>query len=101
MANTVSSSVVYVDATGTISDTENVRLMGVIVTSSAAAGQLILKDQTSGDLKLDVKVKDADDTKQLRFPLAPITFTNGIEVDTVTNVVATLIVRRQGITGGA
>jgi hypothetical protein len=65
------------------------------MTSAAAADEIILKDEDgSGDLKLHLKVRDADDTRTIDLSETPAVFPNGIHVNTITaGMIVTLILK--------
>ena len=88
MAITRSGNMIYVDTTGSAIAEKSVRLAHLIITATAAAS-LILKDPTVTALKLRWDIAAAG-SQEIAFPVPPV-FPNGIEVDTITNCVATLV----------
>lgn len=98
MANVANSNTIYIDATGDIANTRNVRVMAIIFTPDAANDQLILRDQTTTANKLRIRGATAKDSVYLDLSSAPIVFPNGININTITSgAVATLIIKGQGI----
>jgi len=100
MAYVVNSNTIYISPTSSneaIADTRNVAVMYVIITPTSGNAVLTLEDTTTTALKLQVRAATSGDTKYFDFSAAPIVFPTGITVDTLTNCVATLVVRRQGV----
>ena len=89
MANVRNSNTYFIDATGSVT-AKNIKVVGVIFTASGAA-QLIVKDVTTGATKLDLKATAANISQHFILDQSPIVFPNGIDVTTVTNCTATLI----------
>lgn len=99
MANERNSNTVYIDSTGDISDTKNSRVVYVLLTATAANAELVLKDQVTTDNKIDLRLAISGDSKLFRFSDAPLVFPNGINIGTLTNALATLVIRNQGVVG--
>lgn len=97
MANTNQGNTHYVDSTGTLSTRKNVKLLRLIVTSTSTAASLILQDYDASTPvnMLQVDIAADNTTEHLDFSAAPIIFPNGITAGTVTNCVATLVVRSE------
>lgn len=97
MANILNGNTIWIDATGDITDTRNISVVSITLTSSAAGGSITLKDQTTLATKLTLKVAvDEDSPMPYDYSSNPIVFPNGINISAISGVVATLIVRRQG-----
>jgi len=100
VANISNANTVYIDATGDIAETANARLMYVILTATGASGRIVLENQ-GGDTKADLRIVTSGDSITFDFTKAPIVFPTGINIDTLSNAVATLVIRAQGIGGGS
>lgn len=96
MANVVNSNTIYIDSTGDISNTANISVVSITMTTSAAGGSLTLRDQTTGDNKISLKIATDEQSEKFPYEDAPIVFPNGINVNAISGAVATLVVRRQG-----
>lgn len=99
MANESNANTVYIDSIGDISNTRNSRVLYVLLTATAANAELVLKDQVTTDNKADFRVAISGDSKLFRFSDGPLVFPNGINIATLTNALATLVVRSQGVIG--
>lgn len=103
MANIRSGNVWYVDTAHSSSSDDlstSLMVLGVVLTSSAAQGRIVLADAITGQNKLDVRVAAQNgntngDTQNFQF-VTPLMFPNGIKVATLTTAVATLFVRDSG-----
>jgi hypothetical protein len=88
MANTRSGNIWYVDTARASSADDllgNVVVLGMLVTSSAASGQIVLMDAVTGAIKANVRIaaengNSSGDSKFLDFSQFPLSFTNGIKV---------------------
>jgi hypothetical protein len=93
VANTRSGNVYFIDtqyATNEELAVKNLRVVGILVTSSAAGAQLILGD--SSTTKLDLKVPIDEDTLYLDFSETPILFAVSIRPKTLTTCTAMVII---------
>jgi hypothetical protein len=89
MANVLNGNTWYIDATGDLTDSAG-RVHSVIVTPTAANFVLIIKEQASGTpIKFQVRNATAD-TAVINLQ-KPMFFPTGINVDTLTNAVVTLV----------
>lgn len=97
MANTRSANTYYVDtqyATNEELAVTNIAVLGVTVSATAASAQVVLADASSGSpKKLDLRVATSGESKHFDFSESPILFPNGIRPLTLTNAVATVIIR--------
>lgn len=96
MANQRSGNTVYTDTTGDVA-TETIYLIGLILTPTAASAVIVLKDRTNaGNTKMDYRAATSGVSSHLDLTQSPMIFTNGINVATLTNAVATLITSTEG-----
>lgn len=93
MANVRNANTFYVDGTASDLEVKNIRVAYITVTSTAATASLILQDVTTTANKIRVDIASANETVELNFDENPIVFPNGIKPATVTNCVATLVLR--------
>jgi hypothetical protein len=91
MANTLRANTFYIDGTSGTLSRRNARVIGVIVTTSAANAVLAIKDTTVAGTVLSLKVAAAGQSQHFDFSASPIQFPNGIEASTVTNCEAMVI----------
>lgn len=99
MANIRNANTFYVDtvaADTSVSTTgnlvvQNAKVKGVVVTASSANAVIVLKDISTGNIKLDLRVPTSGETKFFEFRNSAVLFPNGISPSTVTNGVATII----------
>jgi hypothetical protein len=96
MANTRNGNTWYVDATGTLGTEKNVLVPYIFLTATGANARIVLSDQATGSVKVDLRLPTAGDTQLFRVEANPILFPNAIEVTTLTNAVATVLVTRAG-----
>lgn len=97
MANAVNSNTVYVDSTGDISigTDKNIKVSYIVVTATGASAVLVLEDNQTTDVKkLDLRVATDGESKIFDFSSKPLVFPNGINVETLTNAIATLVIDR-------
>lgn len=98
MANAVNGNTVYIDSTGDVSigTDKNIKVLYITITPTAASAVLALDDNAAaGDVtKLDLRVATDGDSKMFDFSRKPIVFPNGINVQTVTNCNAMLVLDR-------
>ncbi len=92
MANVQNGNSFYVDSTGALTTSKNVRVSQIVFTPAAANDQMILKNEgTSGALKIKIRGSTANETTSIQFT-TPLIFPGGIYVDTVTSgALATII----------
>jgi len=92
MAVSRNGNIVFADSTGTLPG--KFVLIGLILSSTGANAQIVLKDST--DAKIDVRLAASGETRQIRLENTPIRFDTNIDVTTLTNAVATLIIKPLG-----
>lgn len=96
MANVKSNNTWYADSVGNLGSEKSVAVSYIVMTSTAANGTASLRDQQTGDKKLDLGVVASGDTKILDFSRNPIIFPNDIRVDSISNLTLTIVVTRKG-----
>lgn len=90
MANVRSGNSHYVDATGVLA-TGSTRVVGVIVTATAASAIVAIGDSAGTTAKLNLRVATSGASQFFDFSTSPILFPNGVNVTTLTNAIATVI----------
>lgn len=106
MANVRSGNIWYVDTAHSAASDDlsgSVMVTGAIITSSAAAGRIVLADASTGAVKLDLRLaaingNTSGDTRPIPFPDS-VMFPNGIKVSTLTTAVGTFFIRDAGKAG--
>lgn len=103
MANVRSANTWYVDTTySTIAESlvvKGIRVLGVVVTATAANGTIVLKDEvTAAPIKLDLRVPTSGETRHFDFSNTPIRFPNGIR-PVLTDAVVTVILEESNSNG--
>jgi len=102
MANVRNSNTYFIDtassggppATTNILDVKNIKVIGINIRATAANAVFVISDNASTQVIKWSAALAVDDTSQYDdLSDTPIIFPNGIAVTTLTNVVATLIVR--------
>lgn len=102
MANNLNGNSFYVDSAYSTSADDLVRSQAlvayVLVTATAANGRIVLGDvgANSSQIKLDLRVETSGHSEPFRFAENPILFPNGIRVISITNAVATIIIKNSG-----
>lgn len=101
MANVLNGNSFYVDTAFTNSADDLVKKQALVVyiavTATAANGRIVLGDvAASPDLKIDLRVATSGTTQLFSFVDNPVIFPNGIRVITLTNAVATVVLRNPG-----
>lgn len=91
MANARNSNTWHIDSTGDLTPLVPVTVYYVVLAASSANAHLVLSDAGASTKKLDVRVATSHESKVFDFSANPIHFPNGIEVTTITNGVATLV----------
>lgn len=90
MANVRNSNTYYIDtANQNPLVASNIKVMHISITPTAANGQVVLQDYTTGITKIDLRSDTANRTLFFSFKENPIVFPNGILASTVTNAVCT------------
>lgn len=101
MANTFNGNTFYVDSAHSSSADDLLR-KGVLVayvnvTATAANGRIVLGDVGNDpQKKLDLRVAVSGDSQLFRFDANPVLFPNGIQVITLANAIATIVLRNPG-----
>ena len=102
MANTLNGNTFYVDSAFSTSADDLARSQALVayvtVTSTSANGRIVLGDvgANSSQLKLDLRVEVSGHSEIFRFAENPILFPNGIRVISLTNAIATVIIKNPG-----
>lgn len=100
MANARSGNTWYIDTTGALSAaTSNKKTIVkyIILTPTAASGQIILRNDTSTPTNmLDLRAATSGESKIVDMSEAPMVFSEGINVGTLSNAIATLVVEGGG-----
>lgn len=99
MANAQRGNLIYVDSTGDLTTDKNIKIQYIIITATAATAILKLADTSDSTVTLDVRLATSGESKQFSFEDYPLLFPNGIEANTVTNCVATIVTSKQGVGG--
>lgn len=89
MANVRSANTYYIDGTATELAVKNLRVTHVTITPTSANAVLVLKDVTTGTIKVELRAPTSGKSEVFDYFFNPIVFANGIDPDTVTNCVAT------------
>lgn len=93
MANIRNSNTFYIDGTAQTLDVKNIKVTHISLTATGANAVLVLKDVSTGNLKIDLRVATSGVTTVFPFETNPLVFPNGINPSTVTNAVATLMLQ--------
>jgi len=72
---------------------KNIRVTHVIGAATGANGQVVLKDVTTDDTKIDFRLANSGSQGVADFSDNPIVFPNGIAPTTINNITLTCIVR--------
>jgi len=94
MANAHNGNTLYIDSTGAIGPSKNVKVSHIFITGTGAAPRLVLQDGTTN--KIDVRLMGTSQTGHLPFDPVPMYFPNGVTVSTITNCVATIVISQGG-----
>lgn len=99
MANAHNGNTLYIDSTGAVGPTKNVKIAYMTVSVTGASPVLILRDGST--TKFDLTFQASTVPQVFDFSEAPAYFPNGVTVNTITNCKATLItVHGDGGQGG-
>ncbi len=93
MANTRAGNTYYIDTQYSSTEelaVKNLKVLGVVVTASAAGGNILLSDGSVS--KLFLKVATDEDTSYFDFSNSPILFSTSIRPTTLSGAVATVII---------
>lgn len=93
MANEKRGNMHYVDTTGVLSEKKNVKVSYIIITSTSATCELILKDVGASGPSLHLDISPTHTSQVFDFSRAPVVFPNGIEVTSMNNGHATLVLQ--------
>ena len=97
MANLLNGNTFYIDATSPDLDRKQVLVTYIALTATGANAILVLSDVgTAPQKKLELRVATSGTTQLFRFTDSPVLFPNGISVTTLTNAVATLVIKNSG-----
>lgn len=102
MANLLNGNTFYIDTAfaSTVDDLVRSQALAayIVVTATAASGRIVLGDvgANSSQIKLDLRVETSGHTEIFRFPENPVLFPNGIRVISLTNAVASIIIKNPG-----
>lgn len=91
MANARIANKIFVDSTGSIV-TNTVKVTYILFTPGAASDELTLRETADGPDCFHVRGATAHDTLYYRFDVAPLVFSNGIYVQTITSGAKAVIV---------
>lgn len=98
MANLRLGNTYYIDTQYSTNEElarKNILVKGVVLTTSAAGGQLVLSDAGLG-VKLSLKAAADEDTVHFDFSSTPVIFSTSIRPTTLSNAVATVIFAESG-----
>lgn len=91
MANVRNGNSVYIDSTGTV-DASGVRVVGIVLTSTAANAVLVLTDNAGSPVnKCDLRVATSGESQFFDFSISPLWFPSGLKVGTLTNAKAMIV----------
>jgi hypothetical protein len=90
VANVRSGNSHYVDSTGVLASND-VRIVAVVVTATAANAIVAIGDEAGTTDKLNLRVATSGASQVFDFSSTPIYFPNGVKVTTLTNAIATVI----------
>lgn len=101
MANVLNGNTFFIDTAHSSAvddlDRKQVLVTGIVVTATGANGRIVLGDKASNSPpKLDLRVADSGTTQSFIFRDSIVLFPNGIQVITLTNAVATVIIKSPG-----
>lgn len=102
MANTLNGNSFYVDTAFNTSAEDLVRSQAlvayVIVTATGANGRIVLGDvgANSSQTKIDLRVEVSGHSEIFRFAENPVLFPNGVRVLSLSNAVASIIIKNPG-----
>ncbi len=92
MGNARNGNTHYVDTTGVIDSTSNLKVAGILLTATGANAVAVLQDDSSTPVtKMDIRVAASGSTESFDFSAKPIVFPNGLRVSTLTNALLTFI----------
>lgn len=89
MANAHNGNTLFVDSTGAIGPSKNVKVAYLVASVTGASPALILMDGSTTKLNLTFQASTVPQV--FDFSSAPIYFPNGVTVNTITNCKATLV----------
>lgn len=101
MANIRNSNTFYIDtaaADAAVATTgnlaiNNIKVTYITITSTAATSELDLRDVTTAANKINLKLTVDDESQCFDFSASPLVFPNGINPNTVTDCVATCVIK--------
>lgn len=83
MANARTGNKIFIDSTGSITDS-SVKIAYIIFTPNSANDEFLLQETSSGASCLYFRAATAKDTKVYDFSRKPVVFNNGVYVQTLT-----------------
>lgn len=96
MANAQAANTLYIDSTGAVSTTTNIKVAYVIFTPANAADAIVLRETNGGTIKLSLK-SSTNTTQIFSTDIKPIVFSQGIYCSALTaGAVATLVLAGPG-----
>lgn len=99
MANVHNGNTLFIDTTGTVGPTKNVKIAYMVVSVTGASPALTLQDGTTN--KLDLTFQASTSPQLFDFSAAPIYFPNGVNVSVRNSCTVTLVmVQGDGGKGG-
>jgi hypothetical protein len=97
VANTRNANTFYIDTQYSVAAdalvAKQVKLLGVLVTATAAGGKVVLADHGGPTTKLDLRVATDESAVFFDFSSCPILFPNGIRPTTLTDAIVTCIIQ--------
>jgi hypothetical protein len=97
MANARIGNKILVDSTGAVV-TGSVKVIHILFTPNTALDEMVIRETASGADCFYLRASVAKDTQHFDFSIAPLVFTNGIYIQTLTSGAKAVIVTA---TGGA
>lgn len=91
MANTTSSNMIFIDSTGTVTDSP-VKIAYILFTPNTANDELLLRMTSSGSNCFYAREATAKKTITYDFSRKPLVFVNGLHVETLTSGAKVVIV---------
>jgi len=97
MANLLNGNTFYIDSTSPDLERKQALVVYIALTATASNAIMVLSDVGAApQKKLELRVAGAGTTQLFRFTDSPVLFPNGISVTTLTNAVATLVIKNSG-----
>lgn len=93
MANTINANTIYIDTAATVT-AYKIRISQIILTPTSANAVLVLQDDSTSSVKLDLRAATAGQSLILDLTASPMLFESGLKVSTLTNANATILYNR-------